>query len=47
MANRSLLAQEEVQDVYDKRARIYDLAVWFFYLADIRIAAGGAWSERG
>ena len=45
MINRSLLTQEAVQDVYDKRARISDLTVWFYCLADTHI--GGALSCTG
>lgn len=37
MARRCLLTREEVRDVYDRQARIYDFAVWFYYLAGMRI----------
>ncbi|MDH3692566.1 MAG: class I SAM-dependent methyltransferase [Gammaproteobacteria bacterium] len=37
MASKSFLTREEVRDIYDKQARIYDLAVWFYYLAGMRI----------
>jgi demethylmenaquinone methyltransferase/2-methoxy-6-polyprenyl-1,4-benzoquinol methylase len=40
MASKSFLTREEVRDLYDKRAGIYDLAVWFYYLAGMRI---GRW----
>lgn len=32
MVKKSFLTRDEVRDVYNKRARIYDLAVWFYYL---------------
>ena len=40
MASKSFLTREEVRDVYDRQAGIYDLAVWFYYLAGMRI---GRW----
>ena len=40
MARRSFLTRDEVRDVYDRQARIYDLAVWLYYLAGMRI---GRW----
>ncbi len=40
MTRKDFLARDEVRDVYDKRAGIYDLAVWFYYLAGMRI---GRW----
>lgn len=40
MTSKSFLTREEVRDVYDRQAGIYDLAVWFYYLAGMRI---GRW----
>jgi ubiquinone/menaquinone biosynthesis C-methylase UbiE len=40
MSGQDFLTRDEVRDVYDKRAGIYDLAVWFYYLAGMRI---GRW----
>ena len=37
MARKSFLTRDQVRDVYDKRAGIYDLAVWSYYLAGMRI----------
>ena len=38
MDSKGFLTREEVRDVYDKQAGIYDLAVWFYYLAGARTA---------
>jgi ubiquinone/menaquinone biosynthesis C-methylase UbiE len=40
MDSKGFLTREEVRDVYDRQAGIYDLAVWFYYLAGMRI---GRW----
>jgi demethylmenaquinone methyltransferase/2-methoxy-6-polyprenyl-1,4-benzoquinol methylase len=40
MAKKRFLTRDEVRDVYDKQAAIYDIAVWFYYLAGMRI---GRW----
>jgi demethylmenaquinone methyltransferase/2-methoxy-6-polyprenyl-1,4-benzoquinol methylase len=40
MTSKGFLTREEVRDVYDRQAGIYDLAVWFYYLAGMRI---GRW----
>jgi demethylmenaquinone methyltransferase/2-methoxy-6-polyprenyl-1,4-benzoquinol methylase len=40
MGSKGAPAPQDVQDIYDKRAGIYDLAVWFYYLAGMRI---GRW----
>ena len=40
MVGQDCLTKEEVRDVYDKQAGIYDLAVWFYYLVGMRI---GRW----
>ncbi|MEN8132759.1 MAG: class I SAM-dependent methyltransferase [Pseudomonadota bacterium] len=40
MAKQSVLTRDEVREVYEKHARIYDMAVWFYYLAGMRI---GRW----
>ncbi len=37
MASKSFLTREEVRDLYDKRAGIYDLAVRCYYLSGMRI----------
>ena len=37
MASKSFLTREEVRDVYDRQAKIYDLTVWFYFLAGMRI----------
>jgi demethylmenaquinone methyltransferase/2-methoxy-6-polyprenyl-1,4-benzoquinol methylase len=37
MASKDFLTREEVRDLYDKRAGIYDLALWLYYLAGIRM----------
>jgi demethylmenaquinone methyltransferase/2-methoxy-6-polyprenyl-1,4-benzoquinol methylase len=40
MAENDRRMREEVRETYDKGARFYDLAVWFYYLAGMRI---GRW----
>ena len=40
MAKKSILTRDEVRDVYDRQAGIYDIAVWFYYVAGMRI---GRW----
>jgi demethylmenaquinone methyltransferase/2-methoxy-6-polyprenyl-1,4-benzoquinol methylase len=40
MARKSDLTRAEIRDIYDKQAGIYDLAVWLYYLAGMRI---GRW----
>lgn len=37
MARKSALTPDEVRGVYDRKARIYDLAVWCYYLVGMRI----------
>jgi demethylmenaquinone methyltransferase/2-methoxy-6-polyprenyl-1,4-benzoquinol methylase len=37
MASKSFLTRDEVREVYDKQAGVYDRAVWFYYLAGMRI----------
>jgi ubiquinone/menaquinone biosynthesis C-methylase UbiE len=40
MAKKSILTRDEVRDVYDRQAGIYDITVWLYYLAGMRI---GRW----
>jgi demethylmenaquinone methyltransferase/2-methoxy-6-polyprenyl-1,4-benzoquinol methylase len=40
MAKKSALTRDEVRDVYDRQAGIYDKAVWLYYVAGMRI---GRW----
>jgi demethylmenaquinone methyltransferase/2-methoxy-6-polyprenyl-1,4-benzoquinol methylase len=40
MDKTRFLTRDEVRDVYDKRAGIYDIVVWFYYLAGMQI---GRW----
>jgi demethylmenaquinone methyltransferase/2-methoxy-6-polyprenyl-1,4-benzoquinol methylase len=37
MASEGFLTREEVRAVYDRQAKNYDLAVWLYYLAGMRI----------
>lgn len=37
MAPKDFLTRDEVQNVYQKRAKVYDLAVCFYYLVGMRI----------
>ena len=37
MASKSIVTREGVRDIYDRHAKIYDLTVWFYYLAGMRI----------
>ena len=37
MAKKSILTRDEVRAVYDKQAGIYDITVWLYYLAGMRI----------
>jgi demethylmenaquinone methyltransferase/2-methoxy-6-polyprenyl-1,4-benzoquinol methylase len=44
MAKHSLLTRDAVRDVYDRKARFYDLAVWAYYLVGMPI---GKWRRMG
>jgi demethylmenaquinone methyltransferase/2-methoxy-6-polyprenyl-1,4-benzoquinol methylase len=44
MAEHSFLTRDAVRDVYDRRARFYDLAVWGYYLMGMPI---GKWRRMG
>lgn len=44
MAEHSFLKRDAIRDVYDRRARFYDLAVWGYYLMGMPI---GKWRRMG